>query len=418
MDRLVTCDPLRATDDDPLGIIIDAAMLVGEGRIEHIGTRAEIVALATDAPTLWLGSLVTPGLVDAHTHAAYVGSRHDEYALRMSGAAYEEIAKAGGGIVSSMRAVRRSSREQIAAELSLRLERMACLGVTTVEVKSGYGLDLESELKQLEAIDEGARAALGPRVVPTYLALHALPPEANGDRDAYARRIAEHDVDVVADRGLARFVDAYVDRNAFSVDQVRPALLRARSRGLGVRLHIGQFADVGGAGLAADLSAGSADHLEHVSLDGARLLATAGVVAVLLPVASFTLGQAPPPVHLLREAKVRLCVASDANPGTAPSDSLPLAMAFAVRSYGLSVAETLLGATREAAFSLGIDDIGILSEGKRADFSVWDLPHEAALMQPHGVARTHLVVRDGVVLARSGSAAFGERERRIDPSGT
>ena len=416
-DRLVTCDPRRETLDDPLGIVEDGALLLEGGKIALVGPRTELEELLPDAPKIWLGTLVTPGLVDAHTHAAYVGSRHEEYALRMAGAGYEEIARAGGGIVSSMRAVRRSSRELIAAELERRLDRMASLGVTTVEVKSGYGLDLESELKLLGAVSDASRNAAGPRVIPTYLALHALPPEANGDRASYARRVAENDIDAVADTGLARFVDVYVDRSAFSVEQARPTLLRARARGLGVRLHVGQFADVGGAELAAEVGASSADHLEHVSMDGAIRLASAGVVAVLLPVASFTLGQAAPPIATLRDARVRICVASDANPGTAPSDSLPLAMAFAVRSYGLTVAEVILGATREAAHSLGRSDLGVLAPAVRADLAVWDLPHEAALAQPHGVARTRLVVRDAVVLSLSGSAAFGQRQRGIDASG-
>ncbi len=402
--RVVTCDPARATAADPLGVVEDGAVVLERGLVIAVGAAAEILAARRHDVRIDLGDLLTPGLVDAHTHAAYAGSRHEEYALRMAGAGYEEIARAGGGIVASMRAVRAATEEEIEGTLRARLGRMASLGVTTVEVKSGYGLDLESELKQLRAIATSARRANAPRLVPTYLALHALPPEARGDRPAFAKRVAENDLPVVAAEGLARYVDAYVDRSAFSVEDARPALVRARELGLGVRLHIGQFADVGGAELAAELGAASGDHLEHVSREGAERLSAAGVRAVLLPVASFTLGQAPPKVATLREAGVRLVVASDANPGTAPTESLPLAIAFAVRAYGLGVAEVLLGATREAALSLGLDDVGHLGVGARADLVAWDLPHEAALVQPHGAARTRLVVRDGVVLAARASS--------------
>jgi imidazolonepropionase len=393
VDRLVTCDPALASPANQLGAIEHAAIVFEGGAITFVGAMRD----APPRPDLerLKAPLVTPGLVDAHTHAAFAGSRHDEYALRMSGAGYEEIAKAGGGIVSSMRAVRAASREEIAGTLRRRLIRMASLGVTTVEVKSGYGLDLENERKQLEAI-ASLKASTGlPDTVATYLCLHALPPEANGARGAYAARVAEGEVEVIAREGLAAFADAYVDRNAFSVDEARPALKRAKDLGLGVRLHVGQFADVGGAGLAADLRAASADHLEHVGAVDAARMASVGVRAVLLPVASFTLAQAPPPVAMLRDASVPLVVASDANPGTAPTESLPLAMALAVRLYGLTVAETILGVTREAAHSLGLRDRGVLRAGARADLVLWDLPHEAALVQPFGTPRASHVFSRG-----------------------
>ncbi len=200
---------------------------------------------------------------------------------------------------------------------------------------------------------------------------------------------------MLADEGLFSFVDAYVDRSAFSVTEARPVFERARQRGLGVRIHAGQFADVGGAELAAELGAASADHLEHVGPEGIRALAAGGVRAVLLPVASFTLGQAPPPVAEMRAGGVRFVVASDANPGTAPTESLLLAVALATRAYGLSVAEAILGITREAAASLGLEDTGVLRPGARADVVTWDLPHEAALVQPLGVSRALMVMRDG-----------------------
>jgi imidazolonepropionase len=400
--RLVTCDAARATAADPLGVVEDGAIAIEEGCIVAVGPAAQVRAQRPDLPLLSPAPLplVTPGLVDAHTHAPWVGSRDGEYAMRMAGADYEGIAAAGGGIVASMRAVREASRAEIASTLAARLGRMASLGVTTVEAKSGYGLDEASERKQLEAVrDVAARSDL-PRALPTFLALHALPPEARADRAAYVARVEREVLPAIAADGLARFVDAYVDRAAFSTDEARPVLFRARSLGLGVRLHVGQFADVGGAELAAEFGASSVDHLENVGPRGIAALARAGVRAVLLPVASFTLRQAPPPVEALRAAGVGLVVASDANPGTAPTESLPLALALAVRLYGFTVSEALLGTTREAAASLGLGEgTGVLREGFSADIAAWELSHENALVQPWGVSRALFVLRDGELIA-------------------
>lgn len=400
--RVVTCDAARFSEADALGVIEDGAVAIASGRIVAVGPREEILpryegfSVASGGPV----PLVTPGLVDAHTHAPWVGSRDSEFAMRLAGAGYEAIAKAGGGIVSSMRSVRNASLAEITSVLVARLRRMASLGVTTVEAKSGYGLDAQNELKQLEALALAASHEDLPRVIPTYLALHAVPPEARSDRAAYIEQITTSTLPAVAARSLARFVDVYVDRAAFSVEEARPVLLRAKQLGLGVRLHIGQFADVGGAALAAEVGAASADHLEHLDREGAAAMAGAGVAAVLLPIASFTLQQAPPPVAMLREAGVRLVVASDANPGTAPTESLPLALALAARMYGLSVPEVILGATVEAAASLGLAlETGALREGLSADLVAWDLPHENALVQPWGLSRTMFVLKRGAVIA-------------------
>jgi imidazolonepropionase len=400
--RVVTCDPGRAAAGDPLGAIEGGAVVVEGGAIAAVGPRDEVLARHAPIRVALEGELLTPGLVDAHTHAPWVGSRDAEYAIRMAGGDYEAIAAAGGGIVASMRAVRGATAAEIAAALRGRLRRMAAVGVTTVEAKSGYGLDEPSERKQLEAIAEAARDPSLPRLVPTYLALHALPPEAGGDRRGYAELVVRRSLPAIAAAGLARYVDAYVDRSAFSVEDARPVLRRARELGLGVRVHVGQFADVGGAELAAELGAASADHLEQVGPAGIEALARAGVAAALLPVASFTLRQAPPPVAALRAAGVPLLVASDANPGTAPTESLPLALALAVRLYALTVPEAILGATREAARARGLGDVtGALRPGLRADLALWDLPHEGAIVQPWGVPRVRAVLRDG---ARIGGA--------------
>jgi imidazolonepropionase len=397
--RVVTCDPRRTTPDNPLGVIENGAVLVEDERVAWVGRRADLPRGAK--VTLHDGSLLTPGLVDAHTHACWAGSRHAEYAVRMSGGDYEAIARAGGGILSTHRAVAAATEEELALELEVRLRRMARLGVTCVEIKSGYGLLPEHEEKQLRAIARAASNPLLPKVVPTFLGLHALPPGVA--REEFVVRVAEDLVPRFA--GLYEYFDAYVDRNAFSVEEARLAARAAKNARRGVRLHVGQFADVGGAELCAELGAASADHLENVSEEGAKRLAAAGVHAVLLPVASFTLGQSPPKVAWLRAAGVPLVVASDANPGTAPTESLPLAVALAVRTYGLSSVEAILGVTRIAAASLGKASLGelrgVLQPGARADLVVWDLPHELALLQPWGTARTRLVVRDGRALFSS-----------------
>ncbi len=394
--RIVTCDEARATDGNPLGVVDDGAILLEAGRVIWLGPRHEAPA---DVALFDCGdAVVTPGLVDAHTHACWVGSRHAEYAVRMAGGDYEAIARAGGGIASTHAAVAAATEDELAVALEARLRRMAALGVTCVEVKSGYGLLAEYEEKQLRAIARAGEQSSLPCVVPTLLALHALPPSARSDRAAYVRKVANELVPAVGAAKLARFCDAYVDANAFQVDEARLVGLAARAAGLGIRLHIGQFADVGGAELCAELGSRSADHLEHVTDEGIARLRAAGTSATLLPIASFTLAQAPPPVARLRAAGVPLVIASDANPGTAPSESLPLAMALAVRSYGLSPTEAILGATRLAAMSLEEPARGVLRVGGHADLVVWDLPHELALVQPWGASRTRLVIREGVVL--------------------
>jgi imidazolonepropionase len=400
--RIVTADPARITRDNPLGVVEDGVVVYDEHSISWIGPRES----AAQVPIVDHGDcVITPGLVDAHTHAAWVGSRHDEYAMRMAGADYRAIAAAGGGILSSYRAVAAASEDEIAETLEARLRRMAALGVTTCEVKSGYGLEPDEERKQLRAIARAGRRLDLPRVVATYLALHALPESAKNSRDHYVLRVATSLIPEIAAAKLASFVDAYVDANAFTVDEARLVCEAARRAGLGVRLHVGQFADIGGAQLCAEVGASSADHVEHIDAEGIAALAKAGIAAVLLPVASFTLGQTPPPVAALRAGGVSMVVASDANPGTAPSESLPLAMALAVRMYEMTPAEAILGATRLAAASLGLwgngatQRRGVLAPGARADIVVWDLPHENAIVQPWGVPKARLVLRDGVRIA-------------------
>lgn len=394
--RVVTCDTKRITKDNPLGALEDAAVVVENGVVADIVERKVAGKDASD----FGARVITPGLVDAHTHAAWSGSRHDEYAMKMAGADYRDIANAGGGILASQRAIRDVGDADLASEIAARLKRMASLGVTSCEVKSGYGLEREHELKQLGALARLADRHDLPRIVPTFLALHALPKTAT-DRNAFVAGVADL-VEHVAAQKLARFVDAYVDANAFSADEARIVGERAKRAKLGVRLHVGQFADVGGAELAAELGARSADHLENVSDAALAKMADAGVAAGLLPIACLTLAQAKPRVDAMRKAGVSLVVASDANPGTAPSESLPLAMALAVRLYGLTAEEAILGATANAARSLDLD-AGVIRVGAPADLVVWDLPHERAIVQPWGVSKTALVLRDGTAIFKANS---------------
>jgi imidazolonepropionase len=387
----------RIAADPPIddgGILYAGDVIVGVGPRAVIESLAGDAVIVLDAPD----AVVTPGLVDAHTHLAYAGSRHLEYEQKLAGADYEAIAKAGGGIASTRQAVADIDPTDLVNLLVRRLRRFARAGVTTVEIKSGYGLDEHTELKQLTAIAQAATFRGVPTIVPTFLALHALPLEFRADRAGYVRGVVERTLPEVVARGLARFVDCYVDRAAFTVAEAEAVLAAAEKLGLGSRLHVGQFADIGGAALAARFGAHSVDHMEHATDESLDALAESGTRVVLLPVASFSLHQAPPPVARMRERGLSLVVASDANPGTATTESLPLAMAMAARTYGLTVDEVLAGATHEAAQSLGLGDRGQLQPGARADFVVWDLPHEACLVQPFGAPPTRLVVAGGRVL--------------------
>jgi imidazolonepropionase len=404
--KLFLARTLLAADDAEAATSEQVGMAVADGIIRAVAPAATLRERFPQAAVVEHAGLLTPGLVDAHTHAPWMGSRAAEYGLRMAGAGYEAIARSGGGIVASMRALREASVAEIRDTLEARLRRMASLGVTCVEVKSGYGLDEETERKQLLAVAALQDRVDLPRLVPTYLALHALDPTATSRGD-YAKQVLGW-LEGIAQDKLCRYVDAYIDREAFQVDEARPVLERARELGLGLRVHAGQFADVGAVELACALEADSVDHLEQLSSTALAALEKSRTAAVLLPIASFTLQQEPPPIAALRQAGVPLVVASDANPGTAPSESLPLAMALAVRQYGLSPAEAILGATKRAADSLrsglpGISHLGSLVVGAPADFVLWRAEHLAELVQPWGLSLASSVYRAGRCIAGSPS---------------
>jgi imidazolonepropionase len=375
---------MAADTDLPYGAVRDAAIGVEAGRIAWIGPRAALpgqpAGLARVVHSLD-GGWVTPGLVDCHTHLVFGGDRAVEWERRLNGATYEEIARAGGGILSSVRATRAAGEDELVESALVRLKAMTAQGVTTVEVKSGYGLDLENELKCLRAATR-----LGPlngvRVMRTLLSAHALPPEYADNREGYVDLIANAIIPAAARESLADAVDAFCETIGFTRDETRRVFAAAKAHGLRVKLHAEQLSDQGGAALAADAGALSADHLEHLSEAGVAAMARAGTVAVLLPGAYYFLRDTrAPPVDALRKAGVPMAVATDCNPGTSPLTSPLLAMNMACTLFRLTPEEALAGFTRDGARALGLQaETGTLETGKAADLAVWrvDDPSELA----------------------------------------
>jgi imidazolonepropionase len=368
---------------EPYGKLDSDALAVKGERIAWLGSTAEAerLAAAQDIPVedcrgLWL----TPGLIDCHTHLVYGGNRVEEFEQRLCGVAYEDIARAGGGIQSTVGATRAAGGEALLASAALRAKRLVSEGVTTIEVKSGYGLELPTERRMLETARELERS-LPVSIKTTFLGLHSLPPEYRERREEFVRQASGPWLESLAAAGLVDAVDAFCENIAFSVAETETFLRAARRLGLPAHLHAGQLSDMGAAELAAKYGALSADHLEFLSGSGARALGAAGTVAVLLPGAYFTLRQTtPPPVSMLREAGVPMAVATDSNPGTSPCTSLLLALNMACTLFGLTPEEALAGATRNAARALGLlDQVGTIEVGKRADFALWQINRPAEL---------------------------------------
>ncbi|MEM8558538.1 MAG: imidazolonepropionase [Bacteroidota bacterium] len=375
-----------------LHAIADAALVWEGDTICWVGSSATM----PDAYTGWErqsagGRLVIPGLVDAHTHLAFGGWRADEFAARIRGASYLDIARAGGGIASTVRATRAASEDDLVERAAGFLAGMRALGVTTVEAKSGYGLTLADELKTLRAYRRLATAQ-PTRLVPTCLAAHIVPPEYAEDRDAYIRLLTDELLPQVAAEGLAQFCDVFVEDTAFTPDEARTIFAAAADHGLCAKLHADQLTDTSGAALAAEVRAASADHLECVSDDGVAALAEAGVVAVSLPLATLYLHVAPLRARRLIEAGVPVAVATDFNPGSAPSTHLPFALTLACTLQRMTPAEALKGATLYAARAIGMDaHVGSLEPGKCADFAVIDAPnveHWLYHLRPNACVRT------------------------------
>lgn len=370
--ELATC-PAEASAGE-IGLIRDAALAWEDGRVVWTGPEADLPERFSEAPRESAGGrLVIPGLVDCHTHLVHAGDRADEFVERLRGTSYLDIAKRGGGILSTVRATRAASESELQALGRERLGRMLVRGVTTVEAKSGYGLSVEDELKQLRVARRLGEA--GPqRLVSTCLAAHTVPPEYAGDRSGYLRLITEEVLPRVAEADLARFVDVFVEEGAFTPDEARTLFEAAAALGFSPKLHADQLSDTGGAVLAAEVEAASADHLEYISEAGIEALATSGTVAVSLPLATLVLGEEPLPARRLLDAGARVAVATDFNPGSAPVCDLPLALWLACTRQRMTPAEALQGATAHAARALRLSDVGSLTPGAHADVVVIDAP--------------------------------------------
>jgi imidazolonepropionase len=379
-DRLLVDCNIATFEGDGLGIVDNGAIGIAEGKIVRVGKRTELAGYRAKQVDALGGAWVTPGLIDCHTHLVFGGNRADEHAMRRAGATYEEIANAGGGIASTVAKTRAASDDELLEQSRRRLHALMGGGCTTVEVKSGYGLDPKDELRLLKIARRlGDDEAV--RIVPTLLALHALPADQRDRRAHYVNEMIGKLIPEAAKGKLATSVDAFCETIAFTPDEVDRLFKAASEHGLRVRLHAEQLSNQHGAALAAEHRALSADHLEYLDEDGARAMAASGTVAVLLPGAFYALQEdRKPPVALLREHKVRIAIATDCNPGTSPMLSPTLAMNMACTLFGLTPEEALAGMTINAARALGLqNEIGSLAPGKAADLCVWRIESLAEL---------------------------------------
>lgn len=389
---------------DALRVVPDGALAIDGGRLVDVGARCDVEARWRGRNVLDAeGGTLVPGFVDAHTHPVFATTREDEFAARSRGATYLEIAAAGGGILSTVRGVRAASDELLRARLDLHLDRFLELGTTTVEAKTGYGLSLTDELRCLEVLAAAGRVH-AVRVVPTFLGAHEVPEEFRGRKAEFVREVCDAMLPAVAERGLARYFDAFVESHVFGLDDARRMGERARSLGLGLRLHVDQLTPLGGAELAAELGAASADHLEHVSERGIEALGAAGVVPVLCPVVPLYLRQTrEAPARRMVAAGLAPALSTDFNPGSCYLQSLPETLAWAALRYGFSAGECLSAATLNAACSLGLgDEIGSLEIGKRADVALLDVPNHRRLVYELGRSPVRAVIAGGRVAWRRG----------------
>jgi len=385
---MILTNATLATMSGGYGLIADAALVMDQGRIVWAGPAADVPP--ADLPVQDLGGrLVTPALIDCHTHLVFAGHRAQEFEMRLNGASYAEVARAGGGILSTVRATRAAQEEDLFTQSLPRLDAMLAEGAGTVEIKSGYGLDLDTELRMLRVARRLGRAR-DVTVTTTFLGAHAVPPEFAGRADDYLTEAALPALRAAHAEGLVDAVDAFCEGIAFSPAQVARIFDQARALGLAVKLHAEQLSNLGGAALAARHGALSADHLEYLDEDGVRAMAAAGTVAVILPGAFYTLRETQsPPIALLRHHGVPMAVATDCNPGSSPMTSLTLAMNMACTLFRMTPQEALLGTTAHAARALGLTDRGRIAAGQRADLAIWDATHPAELSYRIGATRLH-----------------------------
>ena len=382
---------------EKLGLVEHGAVASVDGRIVFAGAESDLPAGLSGAEIIDCeGRLITPGLIDCHSHLVHAGNRAGEFEMRLAGASYEEVARAGGGIVSSVRSLRAASEDELVAQTLPRLDALIAEGVTTIEVKSGYGLDTDNEIKSLRA----ARRLGDERdvtVKTSFLGAHALPPEMNGDKDAFITKVVDEMLPAVAREGLADAVDGFCEGIAFSPAHMERVFDAAKALGLPVKLHADQLSNLHGAALAARYGALSADHLEYTDEEGAIAMAKAGTVAVVLPGAFYFIRETQkPPIDLFRKHGVHLAIATDCNPGTSPLTSILLTMNMSATLYSMTVDECVAGVTREAARALGLaGEVGTLEVGKWADLAIWDVDSPAELVYRIGFNPLHARVRRG-----------------------
>lgn len=385
-DRIFLNARLATMAGPGLGVIEPGMLAEAGGRIVYAGPPMKMdAAEKVDCGGRW----ITPGLIDCHTHAIYAGDRSGEFEARLNGVSYAEIAAAGGGILATVRATRAARDAALAAATLPRVSALVAEGVTTVEIKSGYGLSLESELRLLRQIRKFGR--IWPvDVAATFLGAHALPPEYEKDQAGYVRLVADEMIPRIAEERLADAVDGFCEGIAFTPEEITQVFGAAVAHGLPVRLHADQLSDLGGAALAARFAALSADHLEYTSEAGAAAMAESGTVAVMLPGAFYTLRERQaPPVAAFRRHLVPMAVATDLNPGTSQMFSLLLAMNMAATLFGMTVEECLLGVTRHAARALGRSDVGTLEAGKKCHLAIWNIERPAELVYRFGYNPLH-----------------------------
>ncbi|KIC40670.1 imidazolonepropionase [Ruegeria sp. ANG-R] len=390
--KTVLCSKHVATmgGEHPYGMVEDGAIAIEGSQIVWVGRQAEIPGAYAGSQRIDYGSrLITPALIDAHTHVVFGGNRAVEFEMRLNGATYEEIARAGGGILSTVNGTRAASEEDLLREALPRVDALLAEGVSCIEVKSGYGLDAETELRMLRA---ARRIALERpvRIKTSFLGAHAVPPEYAARSDAYIDEVCIPALRAAHAEGLVDAVDGFCEGIAFDPDQIERVFAVAKELGLPVKLHAEQLSNLGGAKLAASYGALSADHIEYLDAEGVAAMAAAGTVAVLLPGAFYTLHETQmPPVDLLRQQKVPMALATDCNPGSSPLTSLLLTMNMGCTLFRMTPEEALAGVTRVAARALGLDDTGIIAAGMRADLAVWDVTHPAELSYRIGFNPLH-----------------------------
>jgi imidazolonepropionase len=383
--------------DGPYGLIEGGAVLIDGERIAWVGPSAEAPALGLDLNTIDLGGrLVTPALIDCHTHLVHGGNRAREFEMRLEGASYEEIARAGGGILSTVNATRAATQDDLLAAALPRVDALIAEGVATVEIKSGYGLDIETELAMLRTARRIAEER-PIRVKTSYLGAHAIPPEFKDRADAYLSEVCLPALKAAHDEGLVDAVDGFCEGIAFNPDQIARVFATAANLGLPVKLHAEQLSHLGGTKLAADHGALSADHVEYATDADAAALAPSGTVATLLPGAVYTIRETQmPPIDAFRAAGVPMAVATDLNPGSSPMNSLLLAMNMACTLFRLTPEEALAGTTRNAARALGLNDAGTVAPGLRADLAIWEAAHPAELSYRFGFNPLHKRIFGGL----------------------